>query len=137
MPGEVIRASRRQMGQQGGPGQRITVRGRTVRIHLAGILDRAGVQRLIRQAAAALWERDLVVVLDGSQLRHLDYRCVGTLLHWRRNLRGWGHRLVLSGWNGYLRAILAMEDWDGELEGAFPSAATCCVTEPWRHVQAP
>lgn len=137
MPGEVIQAGRRQQGQQGGPGHRITVQGRTVRIHLAGILDRPGVQRLMRQVATTLSERDLVVVLDASQLRHLDYRCVGMLLRWRRTLSGWGHRLVLAGWNGYLQAILAMEDWDGELEEAFRTAASGRATEPWRHVQAP
>ncbi len=135
MPGEWIRPTMDSANWQGGPVRGVTVEGPTVRIHLAGILDRAGVQRLIRQSAPALDRRGLVVVLDGTRLRHLDYRCVAMLLRWRRTLRGYGHRLVLAGWNGYLTAILAMEDWDGELEEGFRAVPPCPVVESWRHVQ--
>jgi len=137
MPGEGIRTVTGSTGMQGGPEHRITVQGRTVRIHLAGILDRAGVQRMIRQVAAVIQERDLRIVLDGSRLRHLDYRCVDMLLRWHRNLRGYGHRLDLVGWNRYLIAILAIKDWDGELEDGFRFPVTRRVTESGRHVLAP
>jgi ABC-type transporter Mla MlaB component len=137
MPGEGIRTAGGHMGTRGWPEFRITVQGRTVRIHLAGILDRAGVQRLIRAATPILGERDFSVTLDGSRLRHLDYRCVAMLLRWRRSLRSYGHRLHLAGWNGYLTAILAMEDWDGELEEGCRTMPQRLVRQSLRHIQVP
>ena len=115
MPSEGIRQLRGSTAAGYDPAFRTTVQGRTVRIHLAGILDRAGVPRMIRAATAALNGRDLLVVLDGSGLTHLDYRCVPMLVRWSRGLRTYGHRVYLAGWSDYLKAILAMEDWDGEL----------------------
>ena len=108
-----------------------------MRIHLAGILDRDGVRRLMREADRHLLGQGALVVLDASGLQHLDYRCVGLLLDWQRRLRSYRHRLCLSGWNAYLRAILAMEDWDGELESGSASWAWRPDWEPTRHVQVP
>ncbi len=138
MPGEVNRQSAAAATSRSGPQFLITVHGATVRVHLAGILDRAGVQRLLRQIAAHLGQRHRHIVLDGSRLVHLDYRCVVLLVRWSRALRGLGHRLTLSGWNGYLTAILAMEDWDGELEDGYRRTAPARLAAgSWRHVQAP
>ena len=136
MPREVIRLPARAATTRSGPEYHITVHGRTVRIHLAGLLDRAGVQRLQRQVAGVLVERNLLIVLDGSKLVHLDYRCVAVLVRWGRVLRGFGHRLMLSGWNGYLTAILAMEDCEGELEDGFRRTSPVrLAVESLRHVQ--
>ena len=90
------------------------------------------------ETEAVLDRRRLLIVLDGTRLMHLDYRCVGTLVRWSRNLRGLGHRLVLSGWNGYLTAILAMEDWDGELEDGFRGTTPARLRRgSLGHVQVP
>jgi len=56
-------------------------------------------------------------VLDGSRLSHLDYRATASLIRWNRNLRDYHHQLFLQQWSDYLKAILAMEDWDRELGG--------------------
>jgi len=131
----------RQPGVARGAGNaaefRIEVRGRTVRIHLAGILDRSGAQRLVREATAALVDRDLLVILDGAQLVHLDYRCVPMLVRWSRGLRSYGQRLVLCGWNDYLHAILTMEDWDGELAEGSLAAPPDRARGLLRHIQVP
>ena len=138
MPREVIRQSSAAATSRCGPEYCMTIQGRTVRIHLAGLLDRAGVQRLARRAAAVLAEPERLVVLDGARLLHCDYRCVSLLVRWSRGLRACGHRLVLANWNGYLNAILAMEDWDGELEGGFRrSLPARLAAGPLRHVQVP
>ena len=119
------------------PGPRITIQGSTVRIHLAGILDREGVHRLVRDADRHLVGQDLLVILDATRLQHLDYRCVPLLVRWRRQLRSYRHRLHLVSWNAYLRAILTMEDWNGELENGSSSWAWRPDWEPTRHVQVP
>ncbi|HOX25211.1 MAG TPA: STAS domain-containing protein [Candidatus Krumholzibacteria bacterium] len=135
MPSEGIR----QSGVVAGAADEfhIVVQGRTVRIHLAGILDRARAQRLVRAAAAVLVDRDLLVILDGSRLVHLDYRCVPALVRWSKGLRSYGQRVVLAGWNDYLRAILTMEDSDGELEGESRGAPRRRARGLLRHVQVP
>ncbi|RKZ13471.1 hypothetical protein DRQ50_10395 [bacterium] len=137
MPSEGIRLPQTTALVGSDPGPRITIQGRTVRIHLAGILDREGVHHLVREADRHLVGRDLLVVLDATQLQHLDYRCVSLLLSWRRRLRSYRHRLHLVGWNAYLRAILAMEDWDGELENGSSHWAWRPDWEPTRHVRVP
>ena len=137
MPSEGIRLPQATSLIGSEPGPRITIQGRTVRIHLAGILDREGVRHLVREAGRHLVEQDLLVVLDATQLQHLDYRCVPQLLSWRRQLRSYRHRLHLVGWNAYLRAILAMEDWDGELENGSSHWAWRPDWEPTRHVRVP
>ena len=137
MPSEGIRQP--DISTPFGPdtGPRITIQGRTVRIHLAGILDRDGVNHLIREADCHLLSQGILVVLDATHLQHLDYRCVPLLLDWQRRLRSYRHRLCLAGWNAYLRAILAMEDWGGELESGSRGWAWRPDWEPTRHVQVP
>jgi len=115
----------------------ITVRGRTVRIHLVGTLDRDGATRLIQAANRALVGGRCLVVLDASRLGHLDYRCVSMLVRWSRGLASFRHRLVLEHWSPYLRAILAMEDWDGELERGARGPGWRPVLVPTMHVQVP
>jgi ABC-type transporter Mla MlaB component len=115
----------------------LEVRGQTVRIRLAGILDRRSLRRLMVEADRHLYGRNRLLILDGSRLLHLDYRCVPMLLQWGRGLRSFGHRLYLANWNEYLSAILAMEDWDGELEqGALRAPATAAPGLP-RRLQVP
>lgn len=94
----------------------------TVRVTLSGILDRQGVGKLISRVTPALRGRGDRIILDGSRLTHLDYRATGQLVAWNRRLRLFGHQLMLLQWSAYLKAILLMEDWDGELAGR-PSAA--------------
>ena len=56
------------------------------------------------------------MILDGAGLQHMDYRCVQPLVRWSRGLRSYRHDVRLVAWNEYLQAILAMEDWDRELD---------------------
>ena len=137
MPSEGIRQPDISTPFGSDPEPHITIQGRIVRIHLAGILDRDGVRRLMREVDGHLRGQGLMVVLDAAGLQHLDYRCVELLLDWQRRLRSYRHRLCLAGWNAYLRAILAMEDWDGELERGSASWAWRPDWEPTRHVQVP
>ncbi len=88
---------------------------RTVRVTLSGILDRQGVEKIIGRVAPRLLGRGCRVVLDGTQLAHLDYRATASLVGWNRKLRQFNHQLFLQGWSHYLKAILLMEDWDSEL----------------------
>lgn len=137
MPSEGIRQpeAAAPIGPEAGP--RITIQGRIMRVHLAGILDRDGVGRLAREVDRHLLRPGVLVVLDGARLQHLDYRCVSLLLDWQRRLRSFRHRLCLTGWNSYLRAILAMEDWGGELGSDSPGWAWRPRRGDTRHVQVP
>lgn len=90
---------------------------RTVRVTLSGILDQAGMELLAARVAPRLRETGCRIILEGERLSHLDYRVTRQLIRWSRNLRQFHHQLYLQGWNDYLKAILCMEDWDGELVG--------------------
>jgi hypothetical protein len=94
---------------------RIETSERTVRVALSGILDREGVDRLVSRVAPRLVSRGCRVILEGSRLTHLDFRATRDLLRWNRQLRACDHQLYLHNWSDYLKAILVMEDWDGEL----------------------
>ena len=59
---------------------------RAVWVTLSGILDRAGIDRLIARVAPRLERRGCRIVLDGSRLTHLDYRATGALIAWNRRL---------------------------------------------------
>ena len=95
---------------------RIARRDGQLRVSLAGRLDREGLASLLRRISLALPGRGCTVVLDGTRLIHMDYRCVQPLVSWSRGLRSYRHRVFLLGWSEYLESILAMEDWDHELE---------------------
>ncbi len=99
---------------------------RAVWVTLSGILDRAGVEKLIARVSLRLDQRGRRIVLDGSRLAHLDYRATGALIAWNRRLKAFHHQLYLHGWSDYLKAIVVMEDWDREL-GAQPA-----VMDAWR-----
>ena len=90
---------------------------RTVRVTLSGIFDLAGMEQLAMQVAPRLRDTGCRIILDGEHLTHLDYRVTPRLIRWSRTLRQFRHQLFLQGWNDYLKAILCMEDWDGELAG--------------------
>lgn len=94
---------------------------KAVWVTLSGILDRAGMEKLIARVTPRLESRGVRIVLDGSRLSHLDYRATGALIAWNRRLRAFHHQLYLHGWSDYLKAIVVMEDWDREL-GATPAA---------------
>ncbi len=96
---------------------------RAVWVTLSGILDRAGVEKLIARVTPRLDQRGRRIVLDGSRLAHLDYRATGALVAWNRRLKAFHHQLYLHGWSDYLKAIVVMEDWDREL-GATPTVMT-------------
>jgi ABC-type transporter Mla MlaB component len=88
---------------------------RVVWVTLSGILDRAGLARLVRRVAPGLAAPGSRIVLDGRRLAHVDFRAVRHLVRWQRHLGARRHRIELTGWSDYLRAILSMEDWQGEL----------------------
>ncbi len=88
---------------------------RTVRVALSGILDIAGVEKMVGMVAPRLTSRGFRVIVDGSGLSHLDYRATGSLVRWNTNLRAFHHQLFFHGWNDYLKAILIMEDWNSDL----------------------
>jgi ABC-type transporter Mla MlaB component len=87
-----------------------------LRVSLAGILDQEGLADLMRRVSLVLPGRGCAVILDGAELLHMDYRCVQPLVRWSRGLRSYRHGVRLVAWNEYLQAILAMEDWDRELD---------------------
>jgi anti-anti-sigma regulatory factor len=93
----------------------IRERGATVWVALSGVLDAARLALLTRRITPLLQRRGRRIVLDGRRLVHLDYRCVPRLLAWSQGLCAFDHQLLLYGWNAYLRAILCVEDWDGQL----------------------
>lgn len=90
---------------------------RTVRVTLSGLFDQAGMELLAARVAPKLSETGCRVILDGRGLAHLDYRVTRSLIRWNATLRQFHHQLYLQGWSDYLKAILCMEDWDGELVG--------------------
>lgn len=91
-----------------------------VRVALSGTLDRNQLTKLVRQMVPRLSRRDRRVILDGTDLEHLDYRVVEDLVGWARELRAFGHRLLLTEWNTYLRTIMVV--------GARPGwSATSCT----------
>jgi ABC-type transporter Mla MlaB component len=137
MPSEGIRSAATVSTPAARSQIHITVRGRTVRVHLVGTLDRDGTTRLIQAANRALVGGRYLVVLDASRLGHLDYRCVPMLVRWSRGLASFRHRLVLEHWSQYLRAILAMEDWDGELERGAGGPGWRPAGAPTTQVQVP
>ena len=87
----------------------------TVRVSLSGLLDQAGLERIIARVAPRLLARGCRVIVDGSGLSHMDYRTTRSLIRWNRNLRQFRHQLYLQNWSDYLKAILCMEDWEQEL----------------------
>ena len=116
MPRELTRQS---VGQEAANSRlriKVTIKERAVWVSLSGILDRRGVEGIIARVTPHLHDRGRRIVLQGDRLLHLDYRATRHLILWNRNLRQYGHRLFLQGWNEYLKAILCMEDWDRELD---------------------
>ncbi len=114
MPRELTRRSAPFQVLQGDLDFEIRDQGRTVRVALFGNLDRRGLAQVIRRAAPHLSRRGRRVELDGSRLKHLDFRAVPLLTAWNHQLREFGHELLLDRWSAYLKSIL--------LVGALPLA---------------
>lgn len=108
MPRESTRRIPRFSLLEGGSDVEVQERGRDLRVTLSGELDRERLARLRRRIAPRLVRRGRRIVLDGSELRHVDYRAVGLLLAWHRELHEFGHDLLISRWNDYLRTILVL-----------------------------
>lgn len=123
MPRESTQQSARQEAARSTLDMEITHRDRTVWVSLSGILDRPGLDAMLGRIALKLGDRGRRIVLDGSGLIHMDYRCTGPLLAWNRTLKQYGHQLYLRNWSDYLKAILVMEDWDRELGAPEPGLA--------------
>ncbi len=115
MPRERAQQSARQEATRSTLDMEITHRDRAVWVSLSGILNREGLQSVLAGIAPLLGGRGRKIILDGSRLIHMDYRCTGPLLAWNRTLKQYGHHLYLRRWNDYLKAILVMEDWNREL----------------------
>ena len=117
MPREMARQSAWQ--EPAGSSLNIQVKqiDRTVRVTLSGILDQQGMEQLPAVVAPRLRETGCRIILEGENLTHLDYRVTRSLIRWNRNLGQFRHQLYFQGWSDYLKAILCMEDWDGELAG--------------------
>ena len=117
MPGEMARQSAWQEPASSSLSIQVKQFDRTVRVTLSGILDQAGMEQLAASVAPRLLETGCRIILEGENLTHLDYRVTRQLIRWNHTLRQFRHQLYLQGWNDYLKAILCMEDWDGELVG--------------------
>ncbi len=115
MSRELTRQSSRQ--EAGGNYMDIEVSSKDmiVRVTLSGLLDQAGLEKIISRVAPKLSARGCRVIVDGSLLTHMDYRTTRSLIRWNRNLRQFHHQLYLQNWSDYLKAILCMEDWEQEL----------------------
>ena len=116
MPGEKAHQSPERLSRTGVLDFTVSQHGRAVWVSLSGVLDRDGIDRLVRHVHPLLTGREAEVVLDGRRLLHVDYRAVRLLVQWHRSLRVFGHRLSLARWSRYLQAIVSLEDWAGELE---------------------
>ena len=121
MPRESIRRTPCLTLLQGGIDFEVQERGSLLRVTLFGTLDRETLVRLERWIAPRLVERGRRIVLDGRRLHHVDYRTVTPLLGWSRELKGYGHQLLLSGWNSYLKTILLLGDQPASREAPVPS----------------
>jgi ABC-type transporter Mla MlaB component len=110
MPRESTRRSTRFEVLDGGTCWELEEQGATAWVALSGVLDRDQLQRLIARVRPLLRSRGRRIVLDGRRLRHVDYRAVPALIAWNDGLRAFNHQLLLYGWNGYLRTILAVGD---------------------------
>mgnify|MGYP002642162752 CR=1 FL=1 len=126
MPRELTRQSVRQEARGSRLDIEVNSKDMTVRVALSGILDQQGLERVIHRVARSLLGRGCRVVLDGSSLTYMDYRCTRDLICWNRNLRQYRHQLYFQNWNNYLKAILCMEDWERELPMAFPLPSISC-----------
>jgi ABC-type transporter Mla MlaB component len=116
MPGEQAHQSPERLSRTGVLDFTVSQQGRAVWVALSGVLDRDGIDRLVRRVHPLLQSRESIVVLDGARLLHVDYRAVRRLVQWHRSLHGYGHRLRLARWSRYLQVIVSLEDWGGELE---------------------
>jgi ABC-type transporter Mla MlaB component len=116
MPGEKAHQSPERLSRTGVLDFTVSQHGRAVWVSLSGVLDRDGIDRLVRRVHPLLTGREAEVVLDGSRLLHVDYRAVRLLVQWHRSLKAFGHQLWLARWSRYLQAIVSLEDWAGELE---------------------
>jgi ABC-type transporter Mla MlaB component len=119
MPRETTRHLPHLQLLEGGLDFEIREHGGDVRVVLSGNLDRDLLERIVPATTPRLARRGCRVVLDGARLAHLDYRAVPALVEWGRDLRAYGHRLLIAGWRPYLRVILAL----GGSAGA-PAAST-------------
>ncbi len=117
MPREMARQSVWIEAKSSNLSIQVQQKDRTVRVTLSGIFDQPGMQQLAARVAPVLAETGCRVILEGERLTHLDYRVTRSLIRWNRNLKQFRHQLYLQGWNDYLKAILCMEDWSGELVG--------------------
>ncbi len=115
MPREWTPQSKRQEAHSSHLDIEVSSKETTVRVALSGILDEEGLQRVTLQVAPLLLGLGYRVILDGSGLTHMDYRCTRALIRWNRNLRQFRHQLFLQSWSNYLKAIVCMEDWEREL----------------------
>ncbi len=127
MPRELTRQSTRQEACGSHLDIEVHSKDTTVRVALSGVLDQDGLTRVIARVAPSLLGCGYRVILDGSGLIHMDYRCTRDLIRWNRNLRHFRHQLYLKNWNDYLKAILCMEDWDRELGLPMVFAAPPCA----------
>ncbi len=108
MPRETTRHQPSLQLLEGGLDFEIREHDGDVRVALSGTLDRDKLSRLISLTARRLSRRGRRIILEGGDLEHLDYRAVGDLVDWARDLRTFSHRLMLSDWNTYLRTILVI-----------------------------
>ena len=118
MPRELTRRSVECRGPGSGLDFQIRRLDVTVWVTLSGVVDRSQLSRLVHCITPLLGERGHRIVLDGRRLLHVDYRAVQPLIRWHKQLRSYHHQLDLYQWNDYLKAILCMEDWQGELNPA-------------------
>lgn len=117
MPREMARQSAWQDAGKTNLSIQVRQVDRTVWVTLSGLFDQAGVQHLVTRVAPHLRETGYRVILDGAGLAHLDYRVTRQLIQWNQTLQQFRHQLYLKDWSDYLKAILCMEDWSGELVG--------------------
>lgn len=110
MPRESTRRPPHLQLLDGGSMFEILERGSVLRVTLSGTLDRERLAELRRRIAPLLVQRGRRIVLDGTHLRHVDYRTASALRLWSDEVRAFDHVLLLAGWSRYLRTLLALGD---------------------------
>ena len=110
MPRELTRQEPQLRIVNGGLDYEIIDCGNSVRVVLSGSFDLIQLGSVINKIKPHLIQRNRRLILDGSELSHVDYRIIGTLTSWNALLCSFGHKLLLANWSNLHKTILLVGD---------------------------
>lgn len=106
MPRELTRQEPQLKIVNGGRDYEIIDCENSVRVVLSGSLNSSQLHSVINSVKPYLFQRNRRIILDGSNLQHVDFRIIDALTAWNELLRSFGHKLLLSGWSNLHKTIL-------------------------------